>query len=255
MVLSVNNLADYARFRTYLEGKRRVAILGAGLIGCEFANDLLAAKYHVDIVDPGNRPLASLLPPEAATPLQAAQEQLGATWRFGVRAETVERSGTGLRIVLSDGSAFETDLVLSAVGLRPRTALAASAGLAVMRGIVVDNYLRTSAADVYAIGDCAEALGMVLPFVLPLMQQARALAGTLAGMATELVYPAMPVVAKTTACPVVVCPPEPGLAGKWRCELLEDGVRALYHDPDGTLRGFALTGLATAEKNALARLL
>ena len=184
--LSVNNLDDYARFRAALEGKKRVAILGGGLIGCEFANDLLAGGFSVDVIDPGTRPLAALLPAEASLKLQDALGKQGVNWHFGVKAEAVERAGNALRLRLSDGSSLDTDVVLSAIGLRSRTALAAAAGITVNRGIVVDNQLKTSAPDIYAIGDCAEAQGKVLLYVMPLMQQARTLAKVLAGTEAEL---------------------------------------------------------------------
>lgn len=252
-VLSVNDLDDYTRFRLALEGKQRVAILGAGLIGCEFANDLLAGGYSVDVIDPGNSPLSSLLPAEASKQLEQALGKLGAHWHFGAKAAKVERTGSSLCLTLSDGSSVEADVVLSAIGLRARTALASAAGISVNRGIVVDNQLQTSAGEVYALGDCAEAQGKVLPFVLPLMQQARTLAKVLAGTGAELSYPVMPVVVKTPACPTVVCPPPPGTPGTWQEEMTGQGVRALFHNEAGALRGFALTGQATAEKNALAQ--
>ncbi len=251
-VMSVNNLDDYARFRTALEGKKRVAILGGGLIGCEFANDLLAGGFSIDVIDPGTRPLGALLPAEVSLKLQDALCQQGVNWHFGVKAEAVERAGNALRLRLSDGSGMDADIVLSAIGLRSRTALAAAAGIAVKRGIVVDNQLKTSAPDIYAIGDCAEAQGMVLLYVMPLMQQARTLAKVLAGAEAELSYPVMPVVIKTPACPVTVCPPAPGTEGEWKVETMQQGMRALFHDAAGSLRGFALTEQAMAEKNSLA---
>ncbi len=252
-VMSVNNLDDYTRFRAVLEGKRRVAILGGGLIGCEFANDLLAGNFNVVVIDPGTRPLATLLPAEASLKLQDALAKLGVNWRFGVKAEAVERADSALRLKLSDGSSLETDVALSAIGLWPRTALAAAAGIAVNRGIVVDNQLKTSAQDIYAIGDCAEAQGKVLLYVMPLMQQARALAKVLAGAEAELSYPVMPVAIKTPACPVTVCPPPFGMEGEWKVESTPQGVRALFLDSADRLHGFALTEQATAEKNSLAQ--
>lgn len=251
-VLQVNDLADYARFRTALESGRRVVLLGAGLIGCEFANDLAGAGYGVELVDPAPQALGRLLPPEAARRVQDALSAIGVRWHLGTTARAVSRNGAALRVALANGTVLEADTVLSAIGLRPRLALARAAGLAVNRGIVVDRMLRTSAPDVYALGDAAEVEGRVLPFVLPLMAAARALAKTLAGTPTPLAWPAMPVVVKTPAMPVVVSPPADP-AGGWRIEADAAGMTARYEDPAGTLTGFALVGAATAQKQALAK--
>lgn len=252
-VLSVNNLADYSRFRAALEGKKRIAILGGGLIGCEFANDLLAGGFSVDVIDPGTRPLSALLPTEASLKLQEALGKQGVNWHFGVKAEAVMHIDNALQLRLSDGSLLEADVVLSAIGLRSRTSLATAAGITVNRGIVVDNQLKTSAPDIFAIGDCAEAQGKVLPYVMPLMQQARTLAKVLAGAEAELHYPVMPVVIKTPACPITVCPPAIGKEGEWKVENTPQGVRALFFDGTGKLHGFALSEQATAEKSSLAQ--
>ena len=254
-VLSVNDLDDYARFAERLSGVRSVAILGAGLIGCEFANDLLARGIAPTVIDPAPGPLSRLLPPEAGAYLQRRLEAAGVKLRFGTAARRVDRDASGtaaLRLTLDDGSTLCADLVLSAIGLRPRTALAHGAGLAVNRGIVVDRQLAASAPHVYAVGDCAEVEGHTLPFVMPIMQQARALAPTLAGTPTPVVYPAMPVIVKTPACPAVVCPPAPGASGAWAVESDGDGLVARFTDSAGALLGFALMGTATAQRQALA---
>jgi len=252
-VMSVNDLSDYTRFRVALDGMRRVVILGAGLIGCEFANDLRLGGYEVNVVDLAAQPLGRLLPPQAAGFLRAALETAGVRFHFGTSVQSVSRLATGTAVTLADGTTLETDLVLSAIGLRPRIDLARASGLTVNRGIVTSALLQTSAADVYALGDCAEVAGFNLPFVMPIMQAARALAKTLHGTATPVNYPAMPVVVKTPACPTVVCPPPPGVDGKWDEAVAADSVRALFHDSAGTLRGFALVGAATKDKQALAK--
>ena len=251
-MLSVNDLDDYARFAERLSGVRRVAILGAGLIGCEFANDLLSRDIAPIVIDLADRPLSRLLPDAAGTRLRERLEAAGVQFRFGVAASRIDREGGSLRLMLSDGATLYADLVLSAIGLRPRTALAQGAGLAVARGIVVDRRLATSSPHIHALGDCAEVEGHTLPFVLPLMQQARALAATLAGTPTDVAYPAMPVVVKTPACPTVVCPPPAHVVGGWRAEMSEDGCEAHFHGADGGLLGFAVLGAATARKHALA---
>jgi rubredoxin-NAD+ reductase len=252
-VLSVNDLADYARFRTALAGRQRVAILGAGLIGCEFANDLRPGGFEVEVVDLAPQVLGRLLPPQAADFLRAALERAGIRFHFGTSVQTVERSDGGLRLPLANGTTLAAGLVLSAIGLKPRIDLARAAGLDTNRGIVTDVRLATSRPEVYAVGDCAEVAGFNLPFVMPIMQQARALAKTLSGTPTAVHYPAMPVVVKTPACPTVVCPPPPGVDGQWQEAVGADGVRALFHDTHGALRGFALVGAATADKQALTK--
>ena len=250
-VLSVNDLDDYAAFADRLASIRSVAILGAGLIGCEFANDLLARGVAPTVIDLAPRALPRLLPDEASERLRERLEAAGAAFRFGVSVTQVDRAGDGLRLALSDGSTLEAGLVLSAIGLRPRTGLAAEAGVRVNRGIVTDRLLAASAPHTHALGDCAEVDGHTLPYVMPIMQQARALAATLAGTPTPVVYPPMPVTVKTPACPAVVCPPPLDASGAWTVTSDADGCDARFHSGDGQLLGFALLGAATKQRQAL----
>jgi len=252
-VHSINDLADYARFRLGIEEARRIAVIGAGLIGCEFANDLVQAGKAVTVIGPAATPLDRLLPPEAGRALQQALAEAGVVWRLGVKPRAVTRRAGALVVELSDGSVVEADAVLSAVGLRPNVALAQSAGIGVNRGIVVDRLLASDRAAVYALGDCAEVEGLVLPFVMPIMQAARALAQTLAGQPTAVSYPAMPVVVKTPVHPVVVSPPLGSAAGRWEIGGDARGIRALYRDARDRVIGFALTGAAVGERQALAK--
>ena len=252
-LLSVNDLDDYARFRDAIAGRRRVLVLGAGLIGCEFANDLANAGYQVEVVELFDYALGRLAPREAGEALSEALAERGVTWHFGAACERVERDGEILRVTLANGRTLSADAVLSAVGLRPRIALAEAAGLEVDRGIVVNRLLCTSDPFIYALGDCMQIEGLVLPFIMPIMHAARALAKTLSGEPTELRYPAMPVVVKTPAHPAVVSPPSPGSDGQWQVERGQDGVRALYLDSAGATLGFVLTGKHVAEKSALSK--
>ena len=178
---------------------------------------------------------------------------MSVVWHLGTTAKAVTRGGAGLQLELADGTRFAADAVLSAIGLRPRTALAQRAGLRVERGIVTDRLLQTSADHIYALGDCAEVEGLSLPFVMPIMQAARALAKTLTGTATPVVYPAMPVVVKTPAMPAVVCPP-PAVPGAWEVREDADGIEARFEDLNGKLLGFALLGSATTRRQALTKL-
>ncbi|MDO9385774.1 MAG: FAD-dependent oxidoreductase [Thiobacillus sp.] len=252
-VLAVNDLADYAAFRSAIDGKKRITVLGGGLIGCEFANDLAHAGFAVDVVHLGGWPLERLLPVEAGQRLADSLAALGVRWHFGRSGKSVEQTANGYRVELDNGETVEADAVLSAIGLRPRTQLAQAAGIPVGRGIQTNGLLETGAANVYAMGDCAEVEGLNLPYVQPLMVQARALAATLAGTPTAVVYPAMPVMVKTPAHPVAVLPPRIGAAGSWKVECGETGVCALHLDDNGRLQGFALTGSETGRRNTLAK--
>lgn len=253
-IISVNSLDDYAHFSEQLKSARHISIMGAGLIGCEFANDLSNTGYQVTLIDLADRPLGRLLPEKAAASLQEKLSNLGIEWRLSQSVQSVNHIGSGLEITLNDGSRMSTDLVLSAIGLKPDIHLAESAGLTVNRGIVVDNYLKTSADSIYALGDCMELNSSVLPFVMPIMIGARALAQTLTGNATAVIYPAMPVVVKTPAQPAVVCPPPTGAEGEWQETLTNSGVKACFYQ-DQQLLGFALTGDAVAEKQQLVKLM
>lgn len=250
-IISINDLDDYRRFRDALEGKKQISIIGAGLIGCEFANDLAAAGYQVHIFDISSQPLGRLLPPVAGAYLKKRLGAVGVVFHMDTMTQRVERVGDRLRLILADNEVFESDIILSAVGLRPRIQLAEAAGIQVNRGIVVNRLLQTQDPEIFALGDCAEVQGKVLPFVMPITYAARALAATLAGNPTPVRYPAMPVLVKTPACPTVVSPPEVNAKGEWQVDASDDGVQALFKDEAGNLLGYALLGAATKEKNML----
>jgi len=252
-VLTVNDLADYVAFRSAIDGKKRITVLGGGLIGCEFANDLVHAGYTVDVVHLGEWPLERLLPVEAGQRLADSLAALGVNWHFGRTGKSVERTAEAYSITLDNGETVAADVVLSAIGLKPRTQLAQAAGIAVGRGIQTNGLLESSAPNVYAMGDCAEVEGLNLPYVQPLMVQARALAATLTGTPTPVVYAPMPVMVKTPAHPVAVLPPRIGAAGGWKVECSDTGICALHTDDAGRLQGFALTGSETGRRNALAK--
>ncbi|WP_248740375.1 NAD(P)/FAD-dependent oxidoreductase [Pseudomonas sp. MWU12-2029] len=251
LVFPINDLEDYARFRAAAAGKRRVLLLGAGLIGCEFANDLILGGYEVQLVAPCEQVMPTLLHPSAAAAVQAGLESLGARFHLGPVLTRLQKVADGLEAHLSDGQVVPCDVVVSAIGLRPRIDLAAAAGIQTNRGVVVDRHLQTSHANIYALGDCAEVDGLNLLYVMPLMSCARALAQTLAGNPTVVNYGPMPITVKTPVCPLVVSPPPRGREGVWTIEGQGADVKALCHDAQGQLLGYALTGAAVMEKLAL----
>lgn len=228
-------------------------ILGAGLIGCEFANDMSLGGFQVEVVAPCEQVMPTLLHPAAAAAVQAGLEGLGVRFHLGPVLTRLQQVPQGLEAHLSDGSVIACDLVVSAIGLRPRTDLAAAAGLQTNRGVSVDRELRTSHTNIFALGDCAEVDGINLLYVMPLMSCARALAQTLAGKPTAVAYGPMPITVKTPACPLVVSPPPMGHEGTWQVEGQGSDLKVLCHGADGNLLGYALTGKAVMEKLALNR--
>lgn len=250
-VYSINDLEDYARFRQAADGRKKVLIMGAGLIGVEYANDMAAGGFDIDVVAPCDHILPSLLPPEAADAVQHGLEGLGVRFHLGPLVNRIVREGEGIVATLTNGESIAADVVVSAIGLRPRLDLAVKAGLQVNQGVVVNRRLETSEADIYALGDCAEIEGRVLLYVLPLMASARALAKTLAGDATEASFGVMPVTVKTPVVPVVVAPPAPGSKGQWQVESDGADVQAEFRSENGDLLGYALTGARVMNKVAL----
>lgn len=252
-VISVNDLGQYAAFRDAIKSAKHVACVGAGLIGSEFANDLALGGFSVDVVEPFPYPLGRLVPAEVGEAVRKALDAIGVKFHLGETCDDVSRDGGSYRLTLSNGESISSDVVLTAVGLVPRTELARAAGLDVNEAIVVNRELQTSAVDVYALGDCMEVEGLVLPYIMPIMHAARALGKTLAGESTRLSYPVMPVVVKTPAHPVVVSSPPKGTTGEWQVDADDDGVRAVFVNTDGEPVGFVLSGSRMPEKNALAK--
>ncbi|MBK4738135.1 FAD-dependent oxidoreductase [Noviherbaspirillum pedocola] len=260
-VMSVNHIDDYARFRDSLEAteagrQARVAILGAGLIGCEFADDLAGGGHAVTLIDPSPLPLAALAAPALSEGLRAALIARGVELHLGTTASRIDRAGNALRLTLADGGSIEADIVLSAVGLRPNTTLARAAGIACGRGILIDAEGRTSAPDVFALGDCAEytmAGGntAVMPYIAPLMSAARAIAKTLSGEPTAIDMKPAPVLVKTPSYPLALLPPPRDAVGNWEHASDAQRLIARFYDETGVLAGFGVSHHDAGSRNQL----
>ncbi|SDI89131.1 FAD-dependent oxidoreductase [Billgrantia gudaonensis] len=254
-VFQINDLDDYRAFHGVLEAlgrPARVAIVGFGLVGCEFANDLTAGGHRVALVAPEEAPLPRLLPAPLGRALGDAFSEAGMSLYSGRSVAGFFRQGADVGVALDDGNQLDADLVLVATGLRPRTALAEAAGLPTgPAGIHVDRTL-TAVPGVHALGDVACVDGVNAMYVQPLQACAKALAQTLAGTPTDVVFGAWPVLVKTPLLPVVALPPaEP--PARWRLEGEGQDWVALAEDQDERLIGFALTGRCVRRKVELAR--
>ena len=251
-ILSVNNLEDYRVFYEKLAKAKSVVIIGAGLIGCEFANDLALNQKKVSLIDPGAWPISRLMPQEAGSYYSHALSEKGIDFHLGTSVAKVSKTNHTYLLQLKNGVEIKADLILSAVGLKPLTDKAQAAGLICNRGIITNSLLETNYPNIYAMGDCAEVSGQHLPYIMPIMHQARALAKTLTGNKAEVRYPVMPVVVKTPSCPTIVCPPPINMEGNWQSNEIEEGFEAKFFDVNENLRGFSLFGKACAQSLKLA---
>jgi len=247
-LMHVNDLMDYYEFHKSVQDNKNIVILGAGLVGCEYAHDLSLAGFNVTLVAPEAQPLSRLVPKECGETLIPALQALGVRMFMGRSAMKITKVDDRFEVSLDDNSTISADVLLSAVGLKARTALAKTAGLTVGKAVEVDRQLKTSENHIYALGDCAEVSGLHLLYVQPLINCARSLAKTLAGQNNLIQYPVMPVMVKTPSMPVVTCPPSDLSRGQWSIEGRTPHLQAVFRDSDENLLGYALTGERVAEK-------
>jgi NADPH-dependent 2,4-dienoyl-CoA reductase/sulfur reductase-like enzyme len=132
-------------------GAKRAVVVGASFIGLEVAASLRARGLEVEVVAPEQLPLARILGDELGTFIKKLHEEHGVRFHLGTKPKKIQPG----KVTLDTGDVLACDLVVAGVGVRPRVELAQKAGLAVDRGIIVDERLQTSASGIYAIGDLA----------------------------------------------------------------------------------------------------
>ncbi|MFZ6746022.1 FAD-dependent oxidoreductase [Undibacterium sp. JH2W] len=260
-VLSVNNLADYVVFRDKLAqagDKARVTILGAGLIGCEFSDDLATAGHKVTLIDPNTLPLAALAPAVISQGLHAALYAKGVQLKLGTTATHIAKRDHAIQVTLTNGESFDTDVVLSAVGLRADIRLAQAAQLQTDRGIIINEYGQTSAPDIFALGDCAQyrqadGSHSLMPYVAPIMTAAKAIALSLTGQLTSMDTKLSAVLVKTPSYPVALIPPAFAVSksGTWESNHADGVTISRYFDESKKLHGFAVAPQEAKSRNAL----
>ncbi|PBC79957.1 assimilatory nitrate reductase electron transfer subunit [Streptomyces sp. TLI_235] len=184
-VFAFRTMADCELVDGHLPGVRQAVVVGGGLLGVSAARALAARGVQVVLAHQGEHLMEHHLDEEAAGLLRAHLAELGVEVHTECRvrsALTEDRRITGVE--LADGFRLDAELLVIATGVRPRTGLAAAAGLEVRRGIVVDDRLRTSDPAVHALGDCAEHRGTVYGLAGPALAQADHLARLLCGQDT-----------------------------------------------------------------------
>src|ERR1700688_3885651 len=165
--------------------KKRVVVVGGGLLGLEAAYGLAKAGAPVTLVHLMDRLMERQLDTPAAELLKSLVERKGIKILLNANTARLHGETRVEGVELADGRRIEADAVIFAAGIRPNTALAREAGIPVNRGIVVDDHLATGAPDIFALGECAEHRGICYGLVEPAYEQARVLAQHLAGSAAS----------------------------------------------------------------------
>ncbi|MBR1283359.1 NAD(P)/FAD-dependent oxidoreductase [Bradyrhizobium sp. AUGA SZCCT0177] len=161
--------------------KKRVVVVGGGLLGLEAAYGLAKAGAPVTLVHLMDRLMERQLDAPAAELLKSLVERKGIEILLNANTARIHGETRVEGVELTDGRRIDADAVIFAAGIRPNIALAKEAGIAVNRGVVVDDHLQTASPDIFAIGECAEHRGICYGLVEPAYEQARVLARHLAG--------------------------------------------------------------------------
>nr|WP_256467759.1 MULTISPECIES: FAD-dependent oxidoreductase [unclassified Bradyrhizobium] len=166
---------------TLAAARKRVVVVGGGLLGLEAAYGLAKAGAPVTLLHLMDRLMERQLDASAADLLKTLVERKGIRILLNASTARIHGEGHVQAVELADGSRIEADAVIFAAGIRPNIALAKDAGIAVNRGIVVNDEMQTVSPDIYALGECAEHRGTCYGLVEPAYEQARVLARHLAG--------------------------------------------------------------------------
>jgi nitrite reductase (NADH) large subunit len=222
----------------------RVVVIGGGLLGLEAAYGLAKAGARVTVLHLMDRLMERQLDARAAAMLQRAVERKGI--EVVLNADTAEISGHGRveGVVLKDGRTVAADAVVVAIGIKPSAELARASGIAVKRGIVVDDRLETNIAGIHAIGECAEHRGICYGLVEPAHDQARVLAERLSGRAAHYAGSILATNLKVSGVNVFSAGDFIGLDGTEEIVLSDPGI-GVYKKlviADGRLTGAVLFG-------------
>lgn len=224
----VNDLNGWTSLQHHLvEKNQKIAIIGAGMIGCELAEDFSLVGHDVTLLDVNTRPLERLLPEYASRKMLENQQRLGITYLANTVVQKIEANDDGKKVITSShDQVIEVDHIVVATGLRTDSRLVKNAGIDFDNGIKVDpGTLKTSISNIYALGDCVSFNGVPCRFVEPISRQANAIAHDVLGRKQALYEHHIPVIRlKTKSLPIEISG-IPSQEGEW--EIIQEDEQVL----------------------------
>ncbi len=187
-VFVFRTLDDCRKIAEYAAKCRRAAVIGGGLLGLEAARGLINHGVEVHVIHLLGHLMEQQLDPQAGAILKHTIEAMDINVHLKklTKAALGDNEVTGL--AFEDGSTLECDMIVIATGITPNSEMGSRWGLTTERGIVVDDQLRTSDPDIYAVGECAQHRGRVYGLVAPLWEQAKVLADHITGADCDAAY-------------------------------------------------------------------
>ncbi|WP_336758825.1 nitrite reductase large subunit NirB [Paenibacillus sp. USHLN196] len=252
-VMSFRTIDDCSRMSDYSKAYRKAAVIGGGLLGLEAARGLLHLGMEAVVVHNAPYIMNRQLDQKAAAMLQQELEGQGMSFLLAKNTQKITGRSQAQGLLFTDGSKLEAQVVIVAVGIRPNVDLARRSGIATNRAILVDDYMRTSVPDIYAVGECAEHRGISYGLVAPLYEQGKVLARTLCGKETTEYKGSIPYSQLKVSGVDVFSAGEISGEGMQTAIQHLDGIRGTYKKvlmQAGKVRGAILFG-DTAEGTAL----
>lgn len=251
-ILTINDLPSYRRFYRALSGKKSVTLVGGGLIATELAEDLSSQNIEVNMVVRGSHLMSQILPEAISNALETKLKANGVNLYKNSELMEMNQSEKGYVLQTDQGEDLETEIVIAAIGLAPNLDLAKKAKLETNRGICINGACQTSDPNIFAIGDCAEAGGVLQAYLEPIRRQAKAIAAHMQGQDTDQ-FEVMPslIKTKTPSLSIMLSPPLKATHGQWEQTMnIGDNQRLLYKNGED-VSGFALSGNLVTSANAL----
>ncbi|MBG2801924.1 NADH:flavorubredoxin reductase NorW [Proteus mirabilis] len=256
LMLTLNSQQEYRAYETQIHHAKRILILGAGLIGTELAMDFSRAGKEVILADISGQLLSSLIPADLSGRLQSSLTEIGVRLMLKSPLQSLTQTDNGILATFNQHHQLTVDCVIAATGLTPNIELAHLAGLHTDRGIIVNEYLQSSDKDIYALGDCAQINGSLLPFLQPIQLSAMHLAKSLVGENNApLNLPPMIIRVKTPLMPLHLAGETARKDLTWNISTTQSGIIAKGFDENDELRAFVVTEEQVKEAFALLRAL